>query len=100
MSNAIDILVEHFTSLNFIRVENKRAESFTVGWKESHFLSANVRELQTKRQIENPERFLYSKANMEPNAIDCEDKHHTKMEVAYSLVMRDPRIPKNCKKDL
>ena len=37
---------------------------------------------------------------LELNAIDCEDKHHAKMEGAYSLVMRDPRIPKNCKKDL
>ena len=78
----------------------REPQSFTMGWKESDFLSANVHELQTKRHIENSERFLNSKANMELNAIESEDKHHAKMEGAYSLVMRNPRIPDNCKKDL
>ena len=100
MSNTIDIVVEHFTSLNLTKVKNKRAELFTVEWKESDLLSTNVCELQTKTQIENPERFLYSKANIELNAIKCEDKHHAEMEGAYSLLIRDPRIPDNCNKDL
>ena len=96
VSNAIDILVEHFSSLDMTKVENKRAQSFTMGWREPDFLSTNVHELQTKRQIENLER--YSKATMELDAIESEEKLHIKMEGDYRKVMQDPTLPDKCKK--
>ena len=42
VSNAIDILVEHFGSPNLKKVETKRAKSFTIGWREPDFLFTNV----------------------------------------------------------
>ena len=80
VSDAIDIFVEHFSSLDLTKVKTKRAESFTL--------------------ILNPERFLYSKATMEWDAIESEDKLHAKLEGAYRTVMQDPAVPDECKKGL
>ena len=95
MSYAIDILVAHFSSLD------KRAESFSVGWREPDFLFTNVHELQTKREIIEPQRFLYSKAMMEPDAnTKSDDKLHAEFEAAYRRTMPDPVISEECKKGL
>ena len=69
VSNAIDILVEHFSSLDLEKVGHKRAEAWEKGWWEPDFMFTDQRGLQTKRLIINPERFLYSRANMNLNAI-------------------------------
>ena len=70
VSNVIDILVEHFSSLDLEKVANKRVEAWEKGWREPDFMFTNQRGLQTKRPIINPEGFLYSRANMNPNAIE------------------------------
>ena len=59
VSNAIDILVEHFSSINLAKVTNKRHNAFQMGWREPDFLSTSVHDLKTRRMIINPERFLY-----------------------------------------
>ena len=98
VSGAIDILVEHFSSLDLTKVKSKRVESFTVGCRDPDFLFINVCELQTKREIKEPKRFLYSKATMEPDAIESEDKFHAELEGAYRTVMQDPVVSDECKK--
>ena len=45
--------------------------------------------LKTKRMIINPERFLYSKANMNPNPIEVENRFHTQIGGGYSVMLRD-----------
>ena len=89
VSNAIDILVEHFSSINLAKVANKRNDAFRMGWREPDFLSTSVHDLQTRRMIMNPERFLYSKANMNPNPIEVDNRFHAKMEGGYSIMLRD-----------
>ena len=54
VSDAIDILVAHFSFLNLTKVKTKRAESFMVRWREPDFLFTNVHELQIKGEIINP----------------------------------------------
>ena len=48
--------------------------------------------LKTRRMIINLERFLYSRANMNPNAIELENRFHAQMEGGYSLMLRDPSM--------
>ena len=48
-----------------------------------------MRNLKTRRMIINPERFLYSRANINPNAIEVENRFHAQMEGGYSLMQRD-----------
>ena len=69
VSNAIDILVEHFSSIDLAKVANKRHDAFQMGWREPDFLSTSVCDLKTRIMIINPERFLYSRANMNLNPI-------------------------------
>ena len=85
VSNAIDILVEHFSSIYLAKVTNKRDDAFRMGWREPDCLSTSVRNLKTRRMIINPERFLYSRANMNPNTIEIENRFHAEMEGGYSL---------------
>ena len=49
---------------------------------------------QTKRMIINPERFLYSRANMHPNVIELLNRFHAQMEHSYVEVLRDDIQPK------
>ena len=93
VSTAIDILVEHFSSMDFAKVTNMRHDAFKMGWKESDFRSTSVRDLQTRRMIIKPERFLYSRANMNPNPIEDEDRLHAEMEEGYIVVLRDSMSP-------
>ena len=44
VSNAIDILVEHFSSMDLVKVAKKRDDTFRMGWKEPDFLSISVHE--------------------------------------------------------
>ena len=92
VSNAIDILVEHFSSIDLAKVANKRNDAFRMGWREPDFLSTSVHNLKARRMIINPERFLYSRANMNPNAIELENRFHAQMEGGYSLMLRDPSM--------
>ena len=63
-----------------------------MGWREPDFLFTGVCELQTKRKIENLQRFVYSKANMNPDAIELENKFHAELKGAYILVLKEPMI--------
>ena len=92
VSSAIDMLVEHFSSINLEKVANKRADAYRKGWMEPSFMFTGVCELQTKRKIENPLRFVYSKANMNPDAIEYDNKSHAEIKGAYSLVLKDTRL--------
>ena len=62
--NAIDNLVEHFSSMDLAKVGKKRDNAFRMGRREPDFLSTSGHDLKTRRMIINPERFLYSRANM------------------------------------
>ena len=66
--DATDILVAYLSLLNLKEVLSKRNLAFIVGWKEPNFVYTNVCNLQTKREIICPERFLYLKSTMEPDA--------------------------------
>ena len=88
VSNAIDILVKHFSSIDLAKVTNKRADAFRMGCREPDFLFTCVHKLKTKRMIINPQRFLYSRANMNLNAIELENRFHAQMEGGYRLALR------------
>ena len=101
VSDAIDILVAHFSSLDLTKFESKRAELFSVGRREPGFLFTNVHELQTKREIIEPQRFLYSKAMMELDANTKSDNElHVEFKAAYRRPMQDPAISEEYKKGL
>ena len=85
VSNATDILVEHFSSLNLEKVGHMRAEAWEKGWWEPDFMFTDQRGLQTKRTIINPERFLYSRANMNPNAIKLLNRDDIQPELSTTL---------------
>ena len=89
VSNAIDILVEHFSSMDLAKATKKRDDAFRTGWREPDLLSTSMHALKTRRMIINPERFLYSKANMNPNPIEVENRCHAQMEAGYSVMLRD-----------
>ena len=99
VSDAIDILVAHFSSLDLTKFESKGAKSFSVGRREPGFLFTNVHELQTKREIIEPQRFLYSKAMMEPDT-KSDNELHAEFKAAYRRLMQDPAISEECKKGL
>ena len=54
-----------------------------------------MHELQTQRKIGNTQRFVYSKANMNLDAIELENKLRAKMKGNYSLVLKDTRLSDN-----
>ena len=47
--HAIDILAEHFSTLDLKDVKRKHNKAFNMGWKEPEFRMMTVRKLQTKR---------------------------------------------------
>ena len=93
VSNAIDILVEHFSLIDLAKVSNKRHDAFKMEWREPDFLSTSVHDLKARRMIINPERFLYSRANINPNPIEVENRFHAQMEGGYSLTLSDSMSP-------
>ena len=71
---AVDILAEPFSTLNLKEVKRMHNKAFNKEWKEPEYRMMTVRDLQTKRDIQNPDRFLYCKASMDPElAGDFED---------------------------
>ena len=64
--DSIDILTKHFGSLNLFDVRRRHNISFDKGWKEPAFRTTTVCDLQAKRPITSPERFLYCHATMHP----------------------------------
>ena len=88
----LTFLVEHFSSMDLAKVTNKRHDAFKLGWKEPDFQSTSVHNLQTRRTIINPERFLSSRANMNLNPMEIENRFHAQMEGGYSLTLRDPSM--------
>ena len=43
VSNAIDILVEHFSLMDLPKVTKKRDNAFSMGWRELEFMFTSVR---------------------------------------------------------
>ena len=79
--HAVDILPEHFSILNLKEVKRMHNKAFNKGWKEPEFRMTTVCDLQTKREIENLDRFINCKATMEPELTgDFEDKLHADFE--------------------
>ena len=91
--HAIDILAEHFSTLDLKDVKRKHNKAFNMGWKEPEFRMMTVRDLQTKREIENPDRFIHCKATREPELTgDFEDKLQADFEEKYRKAMEEPGI--------
>ena len=97
--HAIDILAEYFSTLDLKAVKRKCNKTFNMGWKEPEFRMTTVRDLQTKREIENPDRFIHCKATMEPELTsDFEDKLHADFEEKYRKAIEEPGISEECRK--
>ena len=64
--HAVDILAEHFSTLDLKDVKRKPNKAFNIRWKEPEFRTMTVHDSQTKREIQNPDRFIHCKATMEP----------------------------------
>ena len=95
--HAIDILAEHFSLLDLKDVKRKCNKAFNMGWKEPEFRMTTVRDLQTKREIQNPDRFIHCKATMEPElAGDFEDKLHDDFVEKYTKALEEPGISEEC----
>ena len=91
--DSIDILTEHFGSLNLFDVRRRRNISFDKGWKEPEFRTTTVRDLQTKRPIMSPERFLYCHATMHPEwTPEFENKFHQDLIEQYRRALNEPGI--------
>ena len=97
--HAVDILAEHFSSLDLKDVKRKHNKAFNKGWKEPEYRMMTVRDLQTKREIQNLDRFLYCKAIMDPElAGNFEDKLHEDFVEQYKKAMEELSISEECKK--
>ena len=97
--HAVDILAEHFSTLNLKEVKRMRNKAFNNRWKEPEYRMTTVCDLQTKREIQNPNRFVCCKATMEPElAGDFEDKLHEDFVEQYRKAMEEPGISEECKK--
>ena len=64
--HVIDILAEHFSTLDLKDVKRKCNKAFNMGWKELEFRMTTVCDIPTKREIQNPDTFIHCKATMEP----------------------------------
>ena len=70
-----------------------------MGWKEPEFRMTTVCDLQTKREIQNPDRFIHCKAIMEPeHSGDFEDKLHDDFVEKYTKALEEPGISEECRK--
>ena len=91
--DSIDILTEHFGSLDLYDVRRRRNISFNKGWKEPEYRTTTVRDLQTKREIIDPERFLYCPANMNPEwTPEFEEKFNDGMIEQYTKALNEPGL--------
>ena len=97
--HAVDILAEHFSSLDLKDVKRKRNQAFNKGWKEPEFRTTTVRDLQTKREIQNPDRFIHCKATMEPQVPGArEDQLHADLEEYYRKALQEAGLSEECRK--
>ena len=97
--HAVDILAEHFSTLDLKDVKRKCNKAFNIGWKEPEFRMTTVRDLQTKGRIQHPDRFIHCKATMEPElAGACEDQLHADFAEYYRKVLQEPGLSEECRK--
>ena len=97
--HAINILAEHFSLLDLKDIKRKCNKAFNMGWKEPEFRMMTVCDLQTKREIQNPDRFIHCKATMEPElAGDLKDKLHDDFVEKYMKALEEPGISEECRK--
>ena len=97
--HATDILAEHFSTLDLKDVKRKCNKAFNMGKKELEFRMMTVRNLQTKREIENLDRLIHCKATMVPELTgDFEDKLDADFEEKYRKVMEEPGISEEHRK--
>ena len=97
--HAVDILAEHFSTLDLKDVKRKHNKAFNIGWKEPEFRTMTVRDLQTKREIQNPDRFIHCKATMEPELAGArEDQLHADFAEYYRKVLQEPGLSEECRK--
>ena len=97
--DAIDILAEHFSALNLKEVKRMRNKAFNKRWKEPEYRMTTNCDLQTKKEIQNPDRFLYCKATMDPElAGEFEDKLHEYFVEQYRKAIEESGISEECKK--
>ena len=92
--HAIDILAEHFSTLDLKDVKRKCNKAFNMGWQEPEFRMMTVRDLKTKREIQNPNRFIHCTEL----AGDFEDKLHAEFAEQYRKAMEEPGISEDCRK--
>ena len=96
--HAVDILAEHFSSLDLKEVKRKHNKAFNKGWKEPEFKTTTVRDLQTKREIQNPDRFIHCKATMEPQVPGArEDQLHADFAEYYRKALQEPGLSEECR---
>ena len=96
--HAVDILAEHFSTLDLKDVQRKCNKAFNVGWKEPEFRMTTVCALQTKREIQNPDRFIHCKATMEPELAGAhEDQLHADFAEYYRKVLQEPGLSEECR---
>ena len=99
--HAVDILAEHFSILNLKEFKRMHNKALNKGWKEQKYRMTTVRDHQTKREIQNPDRFLYCKATMDPELAGYfEDKLHEDFVEQYRKAMEEPDISEECKNTL
>ena len=97
--HAIDILAEHFSTLDLKDVKRKCNKAFNMGWKEPEFRTTTVHDLQTKREIQNLDRFIHCKATMEPELAGArEDQLHADFAEYYRKALQEPGLSDECRK--
>ena len=73
----IDVLSYRFSLLDLNSVAKAKAASYRKGFVEPRFLSTRESELKTRREIINPNKFMYNKENMEGERVNVQ--HHAAM---------------------
>ena len=97
--HAVDILAEHFSTLDLKDVKRKCNKTFNIRWKEPEFRTMTVRDLQTKREIQNPDRFIHCKATVEPELDGAhEDQLHADFAEYYRKALQEPGLSDGCRK--
>ena len=97
--HAVDILAEHFSTLDLKDVKRKCNKAFNIRWKEPEFRTTTVHDLQTKREIQNPDRFIHCKATMEPELAGArEDQLHADFAEYYRKALQEPGLSEECRK--
>ena len=97
--HAVDILAEHFSTLDLKDVKRKRNKAFNIEWKEPEFRTMTVCDLQTKREIQNLDRFIHCKATMEPELAGArEDQFHADFAEYYRKALQEPGLSEECRK--